>query len=54
MRDESYYDYLSLANNIDRVHAIYSHCYDPSGTKLFTGGGPLTANLYGHYASIWR
>jgi hypothetical protein len=54
MRNESYYENLSYTYNTDNSHAIYSHSYDPSGTRLLTVGGPLTVNLYGHYAGIWR
>lgn len=34
--------------------AIYTHCYDFTGTRLFAAGGPLPANLYGNYAGIWQ
>lgn len=34
--------------------AIYTHCYDYSGTRLFTAGGPLPANIYGNYAGLWQ
>lgn len=34
--------------------AIYTHCYDPSGTKLFAAGGPLPASVYGNYAALWQ
>jgi hypothetical protein len=34
--------------------AIYTHCYDPTGSKLFTGGGPLAVGLYGNYAALWQ
>ncbi|XP_052865684.1 DDB1- and CUL4-associated factor 12 homolog [Anopheles cruzii] len=34
--------------------AIYTHCYDSSGTRLFTAGGPLPATLIGNYAGIWQ
>ncbi|XP_075209826.1 DDB1 and CUL4 associated factor 12-like protein isoform X2 [Lycorma delicatula] len=34
--------------------AIYTHCYDFSGTRLFCAGGPLPANLDGNYAGIWQ
>jgi hypothetical protein len=54
LRNETYYDTLPYAFNTDNSHAIYSHSYDPTGTKLLTVGGPLTVNLYGHYAGIWK
>lgn len=34
--------------------AVYTHCYDPTGLKLFTAGGPLPASLKGGYAALWR
>ncbi|CAB0008567.1 unnamed protein product [Nesidiocoris tenuis] len=34
--------------------AIYTHCYDYSGTRLFTAGGPLPANVFGNYAGLWQ
>lgn len=36
------------------VPAIYTHCYDMSGTRLFAAGGPLPATLVGNYAGIWQ
>ena len=33
--------------------AIYTHCYDGSGTRLFAAGGPLAVERRGNYASIW-
>lgn len=35
-------------------NAIYTHCYDPTGTKLFAAGGPLSLILYGNYAALWE
>ena len=54
LKNESYYDFLSYANSLDNMHAIYSHCYDPSGTKILTVGGPLSVGLHGHYVSVWQ
>ncbi|CAG8646486.1 3092_t:CDS:2, partial [Acaulospora colombiana] len=34
-------------------NAIYTLSYDQSGTKLFTGGGPLQLGLKGSYAALW-
>lgn len=48
--DESYFD---AYYNIDYSPAIYTHCYDSSGTKIFSAGGPLPASLSGSYAAIW-
>lgn len=36
------------------VPAIYTHCYDDSGTRIFTAGGPLPAPLVGNYAGLWQ
>ena len=36
------------------VPAIYTHCYDKSGTKLFAGGGPLQRDISGSYIAIWQ
>jgi hypothetical protein len=33
--------------------AIYTHCYDESGTRLFAAGGPLAVERQGNYASLW-
>ncbi|KAB7498412.1 DDB1- and CUL4-associated factor 12 [Armadillidium nasatum] len=48
--DEAYHD---LIRNIEHTPAIYSHCYDWSGTRLFTAGGPLDDQLKGNYAALW-
>ncbi|GAQ78720.1 Notchless-like WD40 repeat-containing protein [Klebsormidium nitens] len=34
-------------------HAIYSHAYDPSGTKMLVAGGPLPFGLRGNYLGVW-
>lgn len=41
-------------NQVKYVPAIYTHCYDESGTRIFTAGGPLPAPLIGNYAGIWQ
>ncbi|XP_014667872.1 PREDICTED: DDB1- and CUL4-associated factor 12-like [Priapulus caudatus] len=50
-RDEVYQELF--AGEVYR-NAIYTHCYDASGTKLFAAGGPLPAGLSGNYAGIWQ
>ena len=35
------------------LNAVYTHCYSPARTKLFTAGGPLPLGLYGNYAGVW-
>jgi len=34
-------------------HAVYTHNFDPSGTRMFIGGGPLLNGYQGCYASFW-
>lgn len=41
-------------NQVKYVPAIYTHCYDESGTRIFTAGGPLPAQLIGNYAGLWQ
>uniref|UniRef100_A0A2A4JLC8 DDB1- and CUL4-associated factor 12 beta-propeller domain-containing protein n=1 Tax=Heliothis virescens TaxID=7102 RepID=A0A2A4JLC8_HELVI len=41
-------------NQVKHVPAIYTHCYDDSGTRIFTAGGPLPATLIGNYAGLWQ
>lgn len=36
LKDHNYYGYHAPIN-----HAVLTHCFDPSGTRLFVGGGPL-------------
>jgi WD repeat-containing protein 40A len=33
--------------------AVYAHAYDPTGTRLFTAGGPLQVTRSGSFASLW-
>ncbi|VVC25492.1 WD40/YVTN repeat-like-containing domain,WD40 repeat, conserved site,WD40-repeat-containing domain,WD40 [Cinara cedri] len=47
MIDQSY-------QQVKYTPAIYTHCYDYSGTRLFSAGGPLPANLCGNYAGLWQ
>jgi WD repeat-containing protein 40A len=35
-------------------HAIYSHKWDPSATKIFFCGGPLTYGSKGHVCGLWE
>ncbi|XP_043206811.1 DDB1- and CUL4-associated factor 12-like [Amphibalanus amphitrite] len=41
------------AHQVDHMPAIYTHCYDASGTRLFTAGGPLSVDVRGCYAGLW-
>lgn len=34
--------------------AVWTHCYNAVGSKLFTAGGPLHSKQYGNYAGIWQ
>lgn len=34
--------------------AIYTHCFDSSGTRLLTAGGPLPMEFQGYYAALWE
>ncbi|KAJ7384611.1 DDB1- and CUL4-associated factor 12 [Desmophyllum pertusum] len=43
-----------IAHAVCRSNAIYTHCYDPTGTKLFAAGGPLSLAYYGNYAALWE
>ncbi|CAG9772567.1 unnamed protein product [Ceutorhynchus assimilis] len=47
-------EYMDNAQNVKYVPAIYTHCYDSTGTRLFTAGGPLPATLTGNYAGLWQ
>ncbi|KAM4708227.1 DDB1- and CUL4-associated factor 12 [Discoglossus pictus] len=50
--DDTWRNYFS---DIDFCpNAVYTHCYDSSGTKLFVAGGPLPSGLHGNYAGLWR
>ncbi|KAI3638083.1 hypothetical protein MIR68_003694 [Amoeboaphelidium protococcarum] len=35
-------------------NAVYTMEFDPSGSQLFCGGGPLQCGLVGNYASLWQ
>ncbi|KAL1508941.1 hypothetical protein ABEB36_003755 [Hypothenemus hampei] len=47
-------EYMDNIQNVKYVPAIYTHCYDSTGTRLFTAGGPLPATLTGNYAGLWQ
>ncbi|XP_031565544.1 DDB1- and CUL4-associated factor 12-like [Actinia tenebrosa] len=52
--DNTLYEYFTETEVDCFSNAIYTHCYDPTGTKLFTAGGPLALVLYGNYAAVWE
>ncbi|CAH8585961.1 unnamed protein product [Heterobilharzia americana] len=37
-----------------RMLAVYTHEYDPSGTRLFTAGGPIASHFHGNVAALWE
>ncbi|NXC92129.1 DCA12 factor, partial [Cercotrichas coryphoeus] len=49
--DETWRNYFSDIHFFP--NAVYTHCYDSSGTKLFVAGGPLPSGLHGNYAGLW-
>ncbi|KAM4583124.1 DDB1- and CUL4-associated factor 12 [Fundulus diaphanus] len=49
--DETWRSYFSDVHSFP--NAVYTHCYDDSGTKLFVAGGPLCSGLHGNYAGLW-
>ncbi|KAJ0023590.1 hypothetical protein NQD34_003489 [Periophthalmus magnuspinnatus] len=49
--DETWRSYFSDIHSFP--NAVYTHCYDQSGTKLFVAGGPLCSGLHGNYAGLW-
>ncbi|XP_009073324.1 PREDICTED: DDB1- and CUL4-associated factor 12-like, partial [Acanthisitta chloris] len=49
--DETWRNYFSDIHFFP--NAVYTHCYDSSGTKLFVAGGPLPSGLHGNYAALW-
>eukprot|EP00096_Caligus_rogercresseyi_P007173 TRINITY_DN2484_c0_g1_i2.p1 TRINITY_DN2484_c0_g1~~TRINITY_DN2484_c0_g1_i2.p1 ORF type:complete len:480 (-),score=93.05 TRINITY_DN2484_c0_g1_i2:479-1918(-) len=34
--------------------AVYTHCYDISGTRLFAAGGPLESDAMGNYVGLFQ
>ena len=51
MRDDHYADQYQTQKYSP---AIYTHCYDTSGTRLFAAGGPLQCGLEGNYIGLWQ
>lgn len=49
--NETYYEYFAESGV---EHAVYTHAWDPSGTRLFVGGGPLAFGLRGGYLALWE
>eukprot|EP00158_Paraphelidium_tribonemae_P004500 Partr_v1_DN26789_c3_g1_i4_m8598 putative ddb1 and cul4 associated factor len=44
----------SYFSNQTIPNAVYTMAYDASGSRLFTGGGPLQMCLRGSYAAVWE
>jgi hypothetical protein len=40
-------------NLSDLNRGVCTLSYNPNGTRLFTGGGPLQMGLSGSFASLW-
>ena len=53
-------DENNMMHHMEPVHAhknlpaIYSHCYDESGTRLFAAGGPLQVGMKGNYVALFQ
>ncbi|CAH8641141.1 unnamed protein product [Schistosoma rodhaini] len=49
-------DFVSFPTffNQRRMLAVYTHEYDPSGTRLFTAGGPIASTFHGNVAALWE
>ncbi|XP_019761235.1 DDB1- and CUL4-associated factor 12 homolog isoform X2 [Dendroctonus ponderosae] len=47
-------EYMDIVQHVKYVPTIYTHCYDATGMRLFTAGGPLPATLTGNYAGLWQ
>ena len=54
MRDEHYIDNVGHIHNHKNMPAIYTHCYDDSGTRLFAAGGPLNKDMKGNYVALFQ
>jgi WD repeat-containing protein 40A len=40
--------------NLDRIsHALYTHSFDPTHTRLLVAGGPIILGMKGVYAAVW-
>ncbi|XP_077276713.1 DDB1- and CUL4-associated factor 12 homolog isoform X2 [Temnothorax americanus] len=51
----SHEDYRDGVQYMRLSPAIYTHCYDASGTRLFTAGGSLLSSNYNYnYAGLWQ
>ena len=46
--------FLDGFQNQSYLPAIYTHCYNSSGTRLFSAGGPLQCGVTGNYIGLWQ
>jgi len=46
--------FLEGFQNQSYLPAIYTHCYNSSGTRLFAAGGPLKCYERGNYIGLWQ
>jgi len=53
-RDDHYVQNMEMQGVQKYSPAIYSHCYDTSGTRLFAAGGPLQIGLKGNYIALFQ
>ena len=52
-RDENFVQNIEMHQQ-KNLPAIYTHCYDTSGTRLFAAGGPLQCQLKGNYVALFQ
>lgn len=55
-RDENYLVNLDgIMPQTDKdMPALYTHCYDSSGSRLFVAGGPLPIGMKGNYVALFQ
>ena len=53
-RDDHYVQNMEMQGVQKYSPAIYTHCYDTSGTRLFAAGGPLQIGLKGNYIALFQ
>lgn len=53
-RDDNFVQNIEMMQQGKNVPAIYTHCYDTSGTRLFAAGGPLQCGLRGNYVGLFQ
>ena len=54
MRDDQFHDGGIGLHGQKNMTAVYTHCYDASGTRLFAAGGPLPSGLKGNYIALFQ